>query len=238
VSDIAAMGGCPDQLLVSVAAPPATDVESLYTGISDAAASDGAAVVGGDLSTAKQVVVSVTVVGHVPGDCPPVLRSGAKPGDVLFVTGPLGAAGAGLRLLRAPGARSVDGHLLEHLTNAHRRPVARIAEGCTAREAGATSMIDLSDGLASDVRRLAVASGVGVRLRDIPVAKGATAEEALSAGDDYELLFSAPEPDRVKRAFDAAGLRSPLIIGECSPDRHELTLEGDDLSAYGWQHPW
>ncbi len=100
VSDIAAMGGRADYLLVSVAAPPETDLQLLYSGITLAATCHGASVVGGDLSTATKVAVTVAVVGHVPDGGQPVLRSGAKAGDALVVTGPLGAAAAGLRILR------------------------------------------------------------------------------------------------------------------------------------------
>jgi thiamine-monophosphate kinase len=100
VSDIAAMGGCADHLLVSIAAPPSTDLALLYTGIIDASSHHGVSVVGGDLSTAKKIAVTVAVAGHMPEGEKPVLRSGATPGDAIVVTGPLGAAGAGLRILK------------------------------------------------------------------------------------------------------------------------------------------
>jgi thiamine-monophosphate kinase len=245
VSDIAAMGGVADHLLISIAAPPSTDIEALYRGISEAAGVHGAVVVGGDLSTATQVMIAVTVVGHIRDGGPPVLRSGAAVGDLLVVTGPLGAAAAGLRLLQgAAGTAPADAgpvdwaRAVAGLVAAHRRPVARLAEGEVARSCGATAMIDLSDGIASDVRRIAEASGVGVRLTGVPVAEGADEDEAICGGDDYELLFAARDADAVAGAFEAAGLRGPLVVGECVADPTELSLGGKPLKDCGWEHPF
>jgi thiamine-monophosphate kinase len=241
VSDIAAMGGRADYLLVSVAAPPETDLQVLYTGITDAASRLGASVVGGDLSTATKVAVTVAVVGHVPDGGQPVLRSGAKAGDALVVTGPLGAAAAGLRILRGDGADGMDGldtESVQRLTQAHRRPVARLNEGAVARACGATAMIDLSDGIASDVRRIAERSGVGVSLERVPVAPGATESEALCGGDDYELLFCVRDAGRALEAFEAAGLRAPLVVGACTSDPSERVFADGPLPDCGWEHPW
>jgi thiamine-monophosphate kinase len=99
-------------------------------------------------------------------------------------------------------------------------------------------MIDLSDGLASDVRRIADASAVGVRLAVVPVAEGATADDAICGGDDYELLFAAPDPDAVSDAFDAADLPGPTVIGVCVEDVHEISLGGNPLRDCGWEHPF
>jgi thiamine-monophosphate kinase len=262
ISDIAAMGGIADHLLVAVSAPPSTDVGGLYKGITAAADLHGAVVVGGDLTTAPQVMVTVAVVGHTKDGGPPVLRSGAAAGDMLFVTGPLGAAAAGLRVLRAFGGdpdlgleQALDRALKarkggavgikvpakeirDRLAAAHRRPVARLIEGEVARSCGATAMIDLSDGFASDVRRIAEASGVGVRLASVPVAEGADEDEAICGGDDYELLFAARDEAAVAEAFGEAGLRSPWIVGECVEDATELTMSGEPLRDCGWEHPF
>ncbi len=121
---------------------------------------------------------------------------------------------------------------------AYRRPVARLREGAVARRLGAHAMIDVSDGLALDLHRLADASGVGFRLDDVPVAAGATLEEALGGGEDYELVFtvSPAATDEVSGAFAAAGLRSPARIGAVSPDPAERTLRGRALNPLGWQH--
>ncbi len=238
VSDIAAMGGSADCLLVSVAAPPETDLQLLYAGITRAASHHGAPVVGGDLSTAAKVAVTVAVVGHVPQGEQPVLRSGAKAGDALVVTGPLGAAAAGLRILQGDAAAGLDSGSVERLTEAHRRPVARLAEGEVARACGATAMIDLSDGIASDIRRIAERSGVGVSLDAVPVAPGATEHEALCGGDDYELLFSVRDAERAVRAFESAGLRAPLVVGACTTDPSERVFRNGPLPDCGWEHPW
>jgi thiamine-monophosphate kinase len=252
ISDIAAMGGLADHLLVAVSAPPSTDVGFLYRGIAAAADFHGAVVVGGDLTTAPQVMVTVAVVGHTNDGGPPVLRSGASAGDMLFVTGPLGAAAAGLRVLEALRADAGSGgeraakmtktpritKTEDRLVIAHKRPVARLAEGETARSCGATAMIDLSDGIASDVRRVAEASGVGVRLTSVPVAEGVEEDEAICGGDDYELLFAARDEAAVAEAFGEAGLRSPWIVGECVEDATELTMSGERLRDCGWEHPF
>ena len=230
VSDVAAMGCRARHALVTVCGPPDTDLDLLYEGVAAAAEAYGCPVVGGDLVASPRLVVSVAVAGET-GDRPPVLRSGARPGDAVFVTGPLGGSAAGLRLLRngdaAPGSP---------LAAAHRRPRARLAEGGAARAAGATAMVDVSDGLAADVGHLGDASGVGLALDDVPVAEGASAEEALGGGEDYELVFTAPDPGQVAVAFAEAGLRQPLVVGYCTADPVVRTVGGAPLTASGWEH--
>ncbi len=127
---------------------------------------------------------------------------------------------------------------------AHRRPRARLAEGAAARAAGATAMIDVSDGLASDLRHLADASGVGVVVDKVPVAVGVArvSDEpelmALGGGEDYELVFAAPDPDRVATVFVELGLGLPLEIGRCTADPSERRLRESDLPHVGWEHRW
>ncbi len=239
VSDLAAMGCRPTHALVSLTGPLAeVDVELLFDGLCLAADIYGCPIVGGDLSAGPCLVVAVAVAGDGAGPGEPVRRSGARPGDVLFVTGPLGASAAGLALLRAGRAGEAP-----ELVGAHRRPQARLAEGMAARAAGATAMIDLSDGLAVDVRRLARASGVGVTLDAVPVAPGVELVDgdaealALGGGEDYELLFSAPEPGPVVQAFGAAGLAAPIPIGRCTADPGDRLRDGP-LPDVGWQHSW
>ena len=248
VSDLAAMGGRPDHLLVSVAAPPGTDLDGLGSGVAEAATATGCIVVGGDLSTAPVVVVSVAAVGSIPpgaegegeNTIPPgqgvLTRSGARAGDSLFVTGPLGSSSAGLRILQAGISEEEAAKGFGSLVQAHRRPVARLAEGDTARLAGATAAIDVSDGLAADVRHLADASGVGIALDHVPVAMGATDDEALGGGEDYELIIATAGPDGLVAAFESAGLRVPIAIGRCTADPEERTLAGSDLPHLGWRH--
>jgi thiamine-monophosphate kinase len=238
VSDIAAMGGVPAHVLVAVAGPPSTDLDLLYEGIGSAAEAHGCSVVGGDLSTARELVVSVSVTGFVEDADPPVLRSGARPGDALMVTGALGASAAGLRVLRSGargGARSGD---QAALVESHVRPRAKLREGETARGAGASAMIDVSDGLAADLGHLAEASDVGFELGHVPVAPGATEAEALAGGEDYELLIATPDPARIVAAYSAAGLGAPMAIGVCTGDRARRTLRGVALEMKGFEHPW
>lgn len=238
LSDIAAMGGRPAHALVTVSGPLGdVDVDLLFDGLLAAADAYGCEVVGGDLTAGPALVVSVAVTGTVDG--PPVLRSGARPGDTLLVTGPLGAAAAGLQLLRA-------GRLGEapDLELAHRRPRPRIGEGEAARRAGATAMIDVSDGLASDLFHLAGASGVGVVVEHVPVAVGVArygddAESAaLGGGEDYELLFTTPDAAAMEDAFAAAGLVVPLRVGRVTADPAERLLGDEPLPLLGWEHVW
>ena len=195
VSDIAAMGGRPGHAVVSVVGPPDVDIDDLYRGIGEASTAYDCPVVGGDLSNGPAVVVTVAVTGRVfDGD--PVLRSGATPGDTIYVTGPLGHAAAS-------GYRD--------------RPRARIAAGEAARQAGATAMIDLSDGLVADLNHVADASGVGYVLDDVPLARGATLEQALHGGEDFELLYTGRDLEGT-------------AIGVCTDDVSQR------LEAAGWEH--
>jgi thiamine-monophosphate kinase len=229
VSDIAAMGGVPTHLLVTVAGPPEVSLALLYDGLASAAAFWRCPVVGGDLANAAVLVVTVAVAGSLPG--PPILRSGAQPGDGIWVTGPLGLSAAGLRILREGGkggGAAVD---------AHRRPRPSVAAGLAARVAGASSMIDISDGLLADVGHLASSSGVGVTLADIPVGAGATRDEALVGGEDYVLAFTAPPGAAVVTAF--AGLLLPVRIGTCVADAAVRLVDGQPFPpSRGWEHTW
>jgi thiamine-monophosphate kinase len=239
VSDVAAVGGRPCCAVVTVAGPLALlDFDLLYDGLLAAATAYECPVVGGDLSTSVTLVVSVAIVGDGgPALPPPVLRSGARPGDTLFATGPLGSSAAGLELLRAGQASEAPDLVLSH-----RRPRARLDEGTAARGAGATAMIDVSDGLAADLRHLADASGVGVVLDRVPVAIGVSRVSddpealALGGGEDYELVFAAPDPARVEATFAELGLGVPLRIGRCTDDPAERRLRDGDLPVSGWEH--
>jgi thiamine-monophosphate kinase len=228
VSDIAAMGGDTGHALVSVAGPPGTDLEMLYRGIREAAEAFDCPVVGGDLTNAGDLVVTVAVSGTCP--CPPVLRSGASAGDHVWVTGPLGSSAAGLRR-RREGRDSSD-----VLVSAHARPVPRLAEGRAARIAGATAMIDVSDGLAADLGHIVEASGVGVELSGVPVASGGALDEALHGGEDFELVFCAPPSADIIGGF--AGLRTPVRIGVCTRAPGVMRLDGEVLEPAGWEHRW
>jgi thiamine-monophosphate kinase len=241
VSDLAAMGGRPDHLLVSIASPPGTDLDRLADGVAQAGEETGGAVVGGDLSGSPVLVVSVAVSGSLHGSpqLGPLLRSGARPGDQLLVTGPLGRSAAGLRLLRQrhdQGVTAAPSGQESELLQAHRRPVARLDEGETARLSGAGAAIDLSDGLVADIRHLARFSGVGIDLTEVPVAPGATEEEALGGGEDYELLLATGDATRLQHEFARAGLRPPVLIGRCTDRPDRLELAGAPLPVGGWRH--
>jgi len=237
LSDIAAMGGRPRHAVVAVAGPPATDVDLLYEGIAAASARFGCPVVGGDLSGGAEVAVAVAVTGEVPLGAAPVLRSGARPGESLFLTGPVGAAAAGLRLLRGASAGPADrGSSIASLVDAHRRPQPRIEEGTAARTGGASAMIDVSDGLVADLGHVAAASGVGFRLADVPVSSGAELDDALYGGEDYQLVLACPDAGQLLEAFAAASLDIPVRIGSCVADAGEHSLAGVPLPPGGWEH--
>lgn len=250
LSDIAAMGGRALHCLVTVVVPQGreADLDSLYEGLEEAMQAFECPIVGGDLSGGPTLVVTVAITGTVDDEGPPpVLRSGARPGDSLFVTEPLGSASAGLRALRSGALRSRDLRAQASLSeetniawaiNAHRRPVPRMAHGIAARHGSATAMIDVSDGLAIDLRRMADASGVGVVVDDLAVASGATDEDALFGGDDYELLIACSDPDRLEEEFKSAGLPSPTFIGRCTDSVGTYRLGEHELPMGGWEHQW
>ena len=245
VSDIGSMGGRPRDVVVSVVAPVGSDIDLLMSGVAASAATHGCQVVGGDLSGGSQLVVTAAATGILEGSAPgsspdgAVLRSGASPGDYLMVTGPLGASAAGLRLLSAAATAEIPIPTAEEsyrLMAAHRRPVARIAQGILARQAGVRAMLDLSDGLVIDARRLATASQVGMHLSGIPVMQGATPLEAISGGEDYELLMATADPDALSAAISTAGLPTPYLIGRCTDRVGELLLDDLELPTGGWEH--
>jgi thiamine-monophosphate kinase len=240
VSDIGAMGGRPSHAVASLGGPPGTEVLRIVAGLAAAAAEWTCPLVGGDLTEAPVVVVSTTVLGSLGEGPAAVTRAGARPGDQLFMTGPLGASAAGLRVLRAVGEGSstwVPGDSASAaLVAAYRRPKARLVEGWTARLAGASAMLDCSDGLSIDLHRLARASGVGLRLDAVPVAPGATEDEALGGGEDYELLLATSDADGLLAAFENAGLREPIRVGECTAEVTERRWGDRELPLVGWQH--
>jgi thiamine-monophosphate kinase len=240
LSDLAAMGATPLAALVALCVPGGSGDGELalgvMAGVAEASAAAGCPVVGGDVSGGACVSVAVTVLGTVEPDGPgPVSRAGARPGDAVLVTGACGGSAAGLRLLRGGAAMDGPGSAA---ARAHRRPVARLREGEMARRAGAHALIDVSDGLALDLHRLADASGVGFALTAVPVAPGAMLDEALGGGEDYELLVVV-EPGSVNAlttAFEREGLRRPLPLGVVTEDPAVRTFEGEPLVRVGWQH--
>jgi thiamine-monophosphate kinase len=200
LSDVNAMGGRATSLTVGLAAPPDLPAQwalDFARGFAEECALVGASVVGGDLTRADQVMIAVTVIGGC--SVSPVLRSGAEPGDVLALTGRQGWAAGGLAVL-GRGFRSP-----RVLVEAYRRPEPPYAAGLVAAEAGATSMIDISDGLLAEARHLADASGVAIDVRrdsfEVPeplvAVGGALGADPLGfilgGGDDHALLATFPE---------------------------------------------
>ena len=228
LSDLAAAGARPEALLVTLAAPPETavdDIVELYAGLGE----PRVPVVGGDTTASERVVLTVTALGHsdrVPG------RAGARAGDVLVVTGPLGASAAGYLSLRE-GLRSP-------LTASHLRPPLRLDEG-RRLAACAHAMLDLSDGLAADAGHIAERSGcaIAIALEQVPVAGGVGElaeafgadvwELACGFGEDYELLAALAPEDAAR--FDFAA------VGRCMAGSGvELLLAGEPRPRTGWDH--
>lgn len=255
VSDIAAMGGVPRYALVSLGAPASTPVvtlEALYDGLGECARVFGVSIIGGDTVGSERLIVSVAVLGDA-GPSGVVSRGGARAGDVVCVTGSVGGAAAGLWLLRAAHEDDRAVALLDRfpaLVAAHRRPTPRVREGLAAAAAGATAMIDVSDGLAADVVHMCDAAGLGVEIRaaSVPMADGITDVAAwagadrnrlaLGGGDDYELAIAIPAA-QVHALADALAPTSVTPIGELVGDDRVL-IEPDGarspLAGLGWDH--
>ncbi len=213
----------------------------LFGGMREACDEYALWLVGGDLSRGRDVSIAVTVTGEVaPGKA--VVRSGARPGDRVIVTGELGGSAAGLRLTEMrtmPDAEQLA------LVRRHLRPTARVGEGRVLARHGVRAMMDVSDGLAIDLSRLAMASGVGIHLSldDVPVARGATIDDALGGGEDYELVATIVEGDEL----EAARLELKGSFGVALTEIGRV-VEGDGLTAVdpdgaerpleaaGWDH--
>ena len=230
LSDLTAMGARSRFVVIALAAPKDFSdkaLDELSSGIAQALDEAGAVLIGGNVSAAAALSITTTAIGEL--HTAPVLRSGAKPGDGLYVTGPLGGSGLGLRALLA-------GELDSRAANAWRRPPLRT--GLAPRIAAcASACIDISDGLGQDLTHLASASNVGfeVQASALPLANGLAQDETgyLSSwvsGEEYELLFTAPSPPDfdarcIGKACEAQGVR--LLAGE-------TPLTTDD--AQGFDH--
>ncbi|MDX6646607.1 MAG: thiamine-monophosphate kinase [Miltoncostaeaceae bacterium] len=254
LSDLAAMGADAVAALVGLGLPQqdgpgAEEIDELYAGMEALAERCGVSVAGGDVTAAPVMVLSVCALGRMPAGVPPLLRSGAREGDLLCVTGALGAAAAGLILLERPGL-TVPPEDAARLVAAHRRPEPRLAAGRALAEGGAHAMLDCSDGLALDALRMARASGLAltIELERLPLAAGVAAvaaatgrdPELLAAtgGEDYELIAAVPpaELERLRASLDL-----PLtVVGRFRPGPAALRLEraGEEVAAprLGWEH--
>ena len=275
LADVAAMGAVPTALLVSLVADPDTEVDWAVDqahGIASLAEQAGAPVVGGDLSSAPPgvVVVSVTALGDLRG-LAPVLRSGARPGDVVAVCGTLGRSGGGLALYRRgepdpdPGEHGERATAVRALMRHHRAPVPPWRAGPRAAAAGAHALVDVSDGLVTDLGRVAAASGVRVdldgsvlreRFAAGPLTLALGSDEAmhqvLAGGEEHCLVGTFADEASLPPAVGAGGeevggeeagdgIPEPWhVIGRVLPDAgadgSRVTVDGEVPDARGWDH--
>lgn len=255
ISDIAAMGGIPRFLVVALSLPAAVslaDLDAFYAGLRGCAEKHGVAIVGGDTSRSRDVTVGVTVIGECgPGRA--VLRSGARPADVLLVTGEVGASAAGLHLLAGRAAPDISPEVRAGLARAHLRPEPRIEAGQAAARAGATAMEDVSDGVLRDCANIARRSRVRLEVDTARVPPAAGVAEvarelglsplqlALTGGEDFELLITIPREHlpALFRALGSGGTRL-TVIGRVLPGEG-VSLVGPDADLLpgfgsGWDH--
>ena len=242
VADVAAMGAKPTSLVVALICRSNTEIswlESFADGLRDGcqALAPEAAVVGGDLTVADTTVIAVTAHGDLEGR-EPVLRSGAKPGDIIAVAGTMGRAAAGLALLMSNNKDAISAY--DEVVGFQLRPQPPVQAGIDAAIAGATSMLDISDGLSRDADRIAKASGVTIALhrRDLQgyeaileepaMAIGANAFDwVIDGGEDHSLLATFPRDAKLPRAFKPIG--EVLAKGA-----YRVTLDGAPLDEGGW----
>lgn len=220
LSDFAAMGAEPQYLLVNVVAPPEQNfqpLEKIYAEFSNLRKKYGAEVVGGDLAQGPVLELHVFGVGRVPKGTA-LLRSGAKPGDQIYVTGPLGGAQAsGKQFTFEP----------------------RLEWGNQLRESGVvTSMMDISDGLATDLRHILKASNVGANLDSSKIPISGKLEQALTDGEDFELLFTASPGADLPNLGKKEQAATQLLpnIGKITDQSNVLTLDGQPLEAKAFEH--
>jgi thiamine-monophosphate kinase len=218
LSDVAAMGAAPVFCLVSLAVPAALTtawIQRFYKGLLALAQQHRITLAGGDLARFDKVVADVTCCGRVPRG-KALLRSAAKPGDRIYVTGQLGEA-----------AHSAWRRPL--------RPQPRIEAGLALRRLGIAAAIDLSDGLSLDLARLCRESNVSAEISsELPIARGASLEEALHGGEDYELLFTAPSNKKIPLALGPLGVTQIGVITRGHAG--QVKLDGRPLPSKGFDH--
>ena len=225
LSDLAAMGAKPVFCLVSLAVTSGLApkfVPQFYKGLMGLASAHSLTLAGGDLSKFDKVLVDVMCCGSVPHG-KALLRNEANPGDRIYVTGELGASALGLRTKQGKA------------WSRHKRPVPRILQGLALRKLGVRCAMDLSDGLSLDLNRLCLESNIGADIRYmLPIARGATLNDALHGGEDYELLFTAPPRKRIPAVLDT--IRITEIGLATTPREHRVKIDGEALLPKGFDH--
>ncbi|MFZ5631342.1 MAG: thiamine-phosphate kinase [Bacillota bacterium] len=250
ISDIAAMGGVPGWVFLSIGAPPRAAVEEaeeLYAGMGEMAARFGVVLAGGDTVRSEKWVISVALLGITSRS--PISRGGGRAGDLIMVTGTVGDSAAGLQALLNPGAGRAAGlhEETEYLLSRHLDPVPRVEEArALAGHGGVTAMIDVSDGVASEVHHICRNSGCGawLDLASLPVSRQAkklapvigqeATHWALYGGEDYELLFTAsPDtaPSLIKHIQEVTGTPVTVIGVLTGAEGGVLAVEPDELGG-------
>lgn len=240
LADIAAMGAAPTTLLLGLGVPADTEVSwvlELTRGLLHECERAGAVIAGGDVSGAEMVMLGITALGNLGGRAP-VTRSGARPGDVVAVSGPVGRSAAGLAVRQA-GLDPASAADLAELVAAHQRPQPDYRAGPLAAAAGATAMIDVSDGLVADLGHVAAASGVRIDVRpaSLPAAGLRSAADqlgtdwrdwALGGGEDHALVASFPPDAALPPGWTVTG---SVLAG------HGVTVDGRPWGGRGgWEH--
>ena len=248
ISDVAAMGGVPLYALVTLGLPPEAiveEVEELYAGMLEISNQYGVAIIGGDVVGSPVAFITVSLTGLHPGQ--PMLRSAARVGDQVAVTGYLGGSGGGLRLMLDQLEASAEAD--DYLRQCHRRPWPAIAEGRALSEAGVAAAMDVSDGLAGDLAKLCRSSGVSARLYAdrIPVHPllrqtfpEGYLDLALNGGEDYLLLFAAGAETVGKvmpSLSEGASVIGEIVAGEAGRVTIVDTSGVEKLvGSEGWDH--
>jgi thiamine-monophosphate kinase len=252
LSDLAAMGAQPLAAFLSLGLPHALTrskgkgrpwIERFLDGLLAAAAEYRVPLAGGDLAEAPVALADIVLIGSVPGG-QALLRSGAKPGDLIYVTGSLGGAAAEFERLGASPRRFTRAAAAAGYPTAHPHlyPQPRLKQGIWLREHGASAAMDLSDGLSTDLDHLCEESGVAAEVDAalLPLGTGATLEMALSGGEDYELLFTAPEDMKLPRKVAGVPVTriGRIMRRRAGQPRVTLLLDGTHraLEPRGWEH--
>jgi thiamine-monophosphate kinase len=240
LSDIAAMGAQPLACFLSLGLPshlPQSWVDNFLQGLEQLAHRFRVPLAGGDISSAPKITADIVVAGQVPRD-KAILRSGARPGDRIYITGELGASAAVLKRLYA------GEQIRASRSSRHFYPEPRVEVGQRLARVGlVTAMIDISDGLSVDLGHICRESGVSARIRAsaLPVAKAAGLELALHGGEDYELLFTAPAKASIPNRVAGVDISGIGVIEPSKNYRSAIQIIDDNgktrsLTAQGWQH--